>query len=59
MTATRSATVYARVTEHHHDQLRQLAVDRDTTVSRLVARAVVDKLAATEHEPAAPQRDRT
>lgn len=43
-TTTRRAPVTVRIAQHHLEQLQRLAIERDTTVSRLVARAVSDKL---------------
>jgi hypothetical protein len=45
--ATRRAPVTARIAPQHVDELRRLAYERDTTVSRLIARAVADHLAYT------------
>jgi hypothetical protein len=52
-TTTPRTVVHARIQSHHVDQLRQLAVERDTTVSRLIARAVADQLNnAEKRDPA-------
>jgi predicted DNA-binding ribbon-helix-helix protein len=53
----RAATVHARITTHHFDQLQQLAAERDTTISRLVARAVTDKLDALNASDAQESHD--
>jgi len=41
---TRRAVITARIHPEHLEQLRQLADERDSTVSRLVARCVADQL---------------
>jgi predicted transcriptional regulator len=52
-TTTRRTVVTARIQSHHVEQLRQLAEERDTTISRLIARAVADQLSnAQRQEPA-------
>jgi predicted transcriptional regulator len=45
-TTTPRTAVTARIDSQNVEQLRQLADERDTTVSRLINRAVADKLAA-------------
>jgi hypothetical protein len=52
-TTTPRTVVTARIQSHHVEQLRRLAEERDTTISRLIARAVADQLsAADKQEPA-------
>jgi hypothetical protein len=53
-TTSPRTVVTARIATHHVLELRRLAEERDTTVSRLVARAVADKLAATERDNQPP-----
>jgi hypothetical protein len=45
--STITTPVVGRVPNHQVAQLRQLARQRNTTVSKLIAGAVADKLAAT------------
>jgi hypothetical protein len=47
-----STVIGARVSLHQAEELRQLAATRDTTVSKIVARAVADKLKAIQQASA-------
>jgi hypothetical protein len=55
-TTTPRTAVTARIAPQHVEQLRKLADERDTTVSRLINRAVADKLAAAHKDKAQPAR---
>jgi hypothetical protein len=50
-TTTPRTAVTARIGPQNVEQLRQLAIEHDSTVSRLINRAVADKLAATRAQP--------
>lgn len=53
MSATSQRTpITVRINPEHHQQLQQIAERQDSTVSRLVARAVAERLEAINSAPA-------
>jgi len=49
-TTSQRTAVTVRIHPHHVQQLRQLARQQDSTVSRLVARAVAERLSAIQQK---------